>query len=329
MPVYNGQDYLDAAITSILRQTWQNWELIIVDDGSTDCSIEKICAYKDHRIRSTSNQRGKGVAAALNTGIDLAVGQFIARMDADDISRPDRLAQQVAHLIKNPQVTVCGTWVKYFGSSQGQWEYPVTDNRAKARLIFAPPFAHPTVMMKAELFDNGCRYDEECGYVEDYELWTRIMNTACFANLPLPLLDYRLHDQQVGKCMKEHQKIALVNVQKKIFVKLGLIPDHDELATHKILSAGTPIKDMDGLLRAEQWLGKISAANQNTSVFDQDALNEILFAVWWEACHLALPTGAKVWATYHNSMLRGYCNLSKFEEWKFALRSLCGTRGKM
>ena len=324
MPVYNGQDYLETAISSILHQTWQKWELIIVDDGSTDSSIEIIHHQTDDRIRLTQNQRSKGVAGALNTGLDLATGKYIARMDADDISHPERLAKQFTFLEGNPEISICGCWVHYFGTVRGLWSYPLNDANAKAKLLFSPPFAHPTVLMKSDVFADGTRYDEDCGYVEDYELWVRLMNRYRFANLPTPLLEYRLHDQQVGRRLNAHQKNAIEHIQNKLFTQLGIEPTQTEQAIHRKLSSGKPVDNFEELGIAERWLVTISKANLDSKVFDQTGLDEILCQAWWETCHLASSMGAKVWTAYRKSQLRVGSSLPKFDELKFAIRCIFG-----
>lgn len=322
MPVFNGQAYLASSISSILHQTWQHWELIIIDDGSTDSSVDIINRQTDSRIRLVQNQRRKGVAGALNTGLDLATGKYIARMDADDISHPERLTRQLTFLEDNPDISICGCWVNYFGTTHGLWSYPLNDENAKAKLLFSPPFAHPTVLMKAEVFADGTRYDEECGYVEDYELWVRLMNRYRFANLPTPLLDYRLHDQQVGRRLNTHQKNATEQIQNRLFGQLELEPSQVERAIHRKLSSATPVDDLAELDIAEKWLVKISDSNLDLKLFEQTGLNEILFQAWWEACHLASPMGAKVWTIYRKTQLRAGSRLPVLDELKFAVRCL-------
>ena len=154
MPVYNAQKYLNKAIDSILAQTYKDFEFIIINDGSTDNSLQIIKKYqkKDKRI-IVKNKKNKGIVAALNDGIKLSRGKYLARMDADDISLPSRFEVQVNFMEKNSKIGVCGTWVEVFGEINKNYllKFPINNELLKIRLLFSVPFAHPSIMMRRDL----------------------------------------------------------------------------------------------------------------------------------------------------------------------------------
>ena len=143
MSVYNGAPYLHEAIKSILGQTWSDFEFIIINDGSTDDSLQIINSFNDPRI-IVIDQENIGLADSLNKGLDLAQGDLIARMDADDISLPYRLQKQIEFMINHPMVGVCGSWVKTVGGAEETvWSYPEKDEDIKATMIFESPPCTP------------------------------------------------------------------------------------------------------------------------------------------------------------------------------------------
>ncbi len=196
MSVYNGEVYLAEAIESILVQTYRDFEFIIIDDGSTDNSSNIIRSYDDPRIRFFQ-QKNAGLAASLNKGITLARGKYIARMDADDVSLPDRLKKQLKWL-KMSSADVCGGWIKLFGG--GTWRtrrYFESDDAIKLQLCFRTSFAHPTILMKTDLA-RKIPYDEKVRRGQDYDLWVRFaLAGAQMTNIQEKVLNYRVHKQQV------------------------------------------------------------------------------------------------------------------------------------
>ena len=154
VPVYNAQNYLHETIESVLLQTYEKFELIIVNDGSTDNSEKIVRQFqkKDKRI-ILRNFKNSGIASALNNGIQIAKGKYIARLDADDISLPHRIKKQVEFMEANPSVDVCGSWVEIFGEFNDNFicKFPTNDKQLKTKLLFSVPFAHPSVIIKHKL----------------------------------------------------------------------------------------------------------------------------------------------------------------------------------
>lgn len=195
LPVYNGAAYVQSAVLSILGQSWTDFELIIINDGSKDASGEIVDALCDARIR-VFHQQNRGLAATLNRGIELARGRYIARQDQDDLSLPERFARQVAYLDANPDCVLLGTaaeiWVGDHADGRAH-DHP-TDHAALAfELLFNNPFVHSSVMMRrdAVLAVGGYTTDPARQPPEDYELWSRLARYGRVANLPERLLVYR------------------------------------------------------------------------------------------------------------------------------------------
>lgn len=213
MPVYNGATHLVEAIDSILSQTFTNFELIIIDDGSTDHSLSVLKVYekRDTRIKLISREN-RNLATTLNEIIDLAQGKWIARMDQDDIALPDRFARQLAWL-EQTDADICGGWVQFFGTSDKRiLKHPVSDDAIKMALFFGSVFAHPTVMMKTNLVKK-LRYDKCWEKCEDYDLWERAARANWrMTNIPEVLLMYRQHDAQIST--------ATLSVQQELTQKI-------------------------------------------------------------------------------------------------------------
>lgn len=195
MSVYNGEEYLAEAIESILNQTYVDFEFIIINDGSTDAAAEIIHSYDDPRIRSRE-QSNIGLTPSLNRGIALARGEYMARMDDDDLSLPERLARQVAFLGAHPEVGVLGTSCRIVDElNDREWEHqvPVSDEELRRHLVRGNPFVHTSVMVRMSALEAVGGYDEAFPYSQDYELWVRLAGCTRLANLPEALVVRRLH----------------------------------------------------------------------------------------------------------------------------------------
>lgn len=196
MAVYNGEAFLDEAVRSILGQTFTDFEFLIVNDGSTDRSGEILSAYGDPRIRVLDNPKNLGLTPSLNRGITAAMGEFIARLDADDVSEPQRLAKEVAFLRAHPEVGLVGSWTRLIdreGKKLGVSRMPREHLEIRWLLTFFCPFYHSTVLWRRQLVQDGVgMYSPAFQYAMDWELWVRIAAQMKVANIPEPLVRYRL-----------------------------------------------------------------------------------------------------------------------------------------
>src|SRR3990167_9343393 len=210
MSVYNGMPHLEQAVESVLEQTYKNFEFIIVDDASSDDTLKFLKSLKDKqslrsssfdelrtaglkRIKLIENKKNLGLAASLNIALRQAQGDYVARMDADDISLPDRLKTQIDYLIKNPQIDICGTWVKLIDENNqiiGTVHKPTNDEKIKKMNIWITGLIHPTWLARREVFEKLNGYDTHYDMAEDYEFLIRAKNFK-MANINEELLMWR------------------------------------------------------------------------------------------------------------------------------------------
>lgn len=195
LPVYNAQSYLRESIESILNQSFEDFELIIINDGSTDDSLSIMESYTDQRIRII-NQSNAGLPISLNRAIATAKGEYLARQDADDISLPSRLAKQVAYLDAHPQCALLGTWAQILAENtptDRSLSHPHLNGDIQLKLLFFNCFVHSSVMIRKSALEISGLYPEEKEKFppEDYDLWLRIAKHWEVANLPEVLLQYR------------------------------------------------------------------------------------------------------------------------------------------
>lgn len=196
MAVYNGRGSVERAVDSVLDQTFSDFELILVDDGSTDGTRELLASYetKDPRVRLFLNPANLGQTRSLNVGLAQARGRYLARMDADDACLPERFERQVEFLEAHPEVGILGTYCTPFDSAGNLgpvMDPPVTDLAIRYRSLIGNPFLHPTVMLRSDILGREpIRYDEGFRTAQDYELWTRLLDHTRGANLVEPLVLY-------------------------------------------------------------------------------------------------------------------------------------------
>jgi glycosyltransferase involved in cell wall biosynthesis len=196
--VYNSEAYLKEAIDSVLSQTFEDFEFIIINDGSTDSSTEIILSYKDPRIVYMDNGSNKGLIYSLNVGISKSRGKYIARMDADDIALPQRLQVQYDFMEAHPEIGICGANIEtFFDNSKEKLitRFPEDDRTVRAYTFFQSPFCHPTVMMrKAVLEKNKIEYPKDFFRTEDYAMWVEMLQYTQAHNIQSVLLRYRKHE---------------------------------------------------------------------------------------------------------------------------------------
>lgn len=216
MPVYCNAAHIEQAVESILNQTFTNFELIIIDDASTDDTLQRIKKHNDPRIQVIEKKQNTGYTESLNLGIDLAKGQYIARMDGDDISHPLRFEKQVALLDAEPDVILCGTWYRILGTVK-EVHPPIRNFGIRRALRRNNALAHASVMIRKQtLLQNNLRYNPDMQPSEDYDLWVRMLPFGKLKNIPEVLLDYRLHPGQVSQVQNELQQQKADLVRMKI-----------------------------------------------------------------------------------------------------------------
>ena len=232
MPFYNCEKYLDKAISSILNQTFQDFEFIIINDASSDRSDEIIQKYlTDKKIVYIKNRERKGIVYNLNKGIEIAKADIIARMDGDDISEPQRLEVQYQFLQRNPNIALVGCFAKLInekGEICGRKIKPITHEEIKKDILIYSPFVHPTIMIRKDVFKKVGFYREQYYvWAQDIDLWYRIIFSGYeVANIPQYLHQYRRSDSSV--VFKYAKQVALIDFRlrketiEKFKLKLSL-----------------------------------------------------------------------------------------------------------
>ena len=228
IPVYNAETTIDECIESVIKQSYDNLEILIIDDGSTDNSYKKLQQYKNQDNRIILFRReNKGLQYTLNQLINESKGSFIARMDADDICHIDRINKQISYVIKH-NIDICGAQVEFIDSKSQKIRRrsvinkPIYDENIKGYLLYDTPFWHPTVLGHSEVFKNNL-YDEKCTAYEDYDLWARLaLKNYRMANLSEVLLMYRVHDSQISSKKNIEQKVGAGDVRYNFIKQLAL-----------------------------------------------------------------------------------------------------------
>ena len=291
MPVFNGERYLRAAIDSIIDQTFRDFELLIINDGSTDSSEHIMTSYNDPRIRLDRNEKNLGLIATLNKGFNLALGKYIVRMDCDDISLPSRLAVLVQAMDRNQEWGLCGSWIKILENSDAVWvqTYPSDHDTIKCELLFDSPLAHPSVIFRRSLLErHRIYYDDRYRHAEDYELWCRLIQITFLANIPQILLLYRIHGSQVGTRYLHEQREMAKRIRIKQMESLGILPTGTEIEIHqRICTLYNENVSRYFIDQAETWFLKLSHANIDLSVFPEPAFSRTIGYRWWIVCKSA------------------------------------------
>lgn len=321
MPVYNAQKHLRAAIESILDQDFHDFEFLIINDGSSDDSENIILSYEDSRIRYVKNHTNLRLIATLNKGFDLAKGRYIARMDADDISLPNRFTEQVKFMDSNPDVVVCGTWFQSMGDSNSVVKYPNDDTGIKLMALYQCPFCHPTVMLRtATLRNNNLKYSSEFPHAEDYEFWLRLSQVGELTNLNQVLFKYRQHAESISRVESETQIRLSLDIRKSFFEAVGWKASDQELdlfrkANYRHHNLGT-----DELRVIKGTISGLLDANAKSAFMNQDRMTSILHNLWFNLCNNHAWHGMRTFRIYRELRMNGSENISPTSMLKFLVK---------
>jgi len=327
MPVFNGEKYLAEAIKSILNQTFKDFEFLIIDDCSEDRSVEIIKSYDDKRIKLIQNNQNLGISRNANKGIQFAKGKYIAQMDHDDISLPERLEKQVLFMEKNPHIAASSVWVEVFGRDKMIWEFPLNSEAIKCALLFCCPLANSGAIIRKSIFtEEGMLYNEAFDGSQDYDLWFQISKKFPMANIPDILVNYRKHNTQVSVIRKKEQSLKTELILKNQLVHLGINPTQREHRLHSNLSFWKFQDSLPFLDDVETWLTKIYMANKKNNIYNEKELLKVLAYRWWMSCKYASTHGLIAWERFWNSPLSKHNTLSHRDKIKFFLKALSGKR---
>lgn len=311
MPAYNAALFLKESIESILNQTYKNFELIIINDGSSDHTEEIINSYKDYRISYFKTPNNNGLVSTLNRGLLHCKGEFIARMDADDWAYPKRLEIQINYLLKNPDIDICGANIALWDGeyTRGKWIFPVNDTDIKANLFLKCSMAHPTIIFRQPLSSPTEQiYNEQYYPAEDYELWVRLMAKKKFHNINKTLLKYRINPNQISYKNSLKQSKMAFKISWEQVLNLNLSTEHQTnyKKTHHKLIIGPWPKEKDELIKLISWLKILKCSNEREEKFDKISFNHLLGKKLWEICFFLSSKKINSYGLFYQSKFNAY-----------------------
>ena len=323
MSVYNGEKYLREAVESILNQTFRDFEFIIIDDGSTDSTNEIIRSYSDCRIRLLENEENIGLTKSLNKGIDQCRGEYIARMDGDDVSLQHRLSKQLEYLINNPEVGVCGTQVKLINKTfEKNIELPTGHDEICAYMIFTSKLVHPSIMMRKTVLDQlDCIYNEKYRTSQDLDLWERLSKHTKLSNTSEVLFCYRNHPNQISNSNKSIDD-GYYDVGKRILNDLQLNPSIKNTKLLRDMWECTRTNSRELICMTLDLAENIIIENKKKLLFDQKLIQKIFGKQWYYFCRKNTQLGVWIYNTYNYSSLYKYYAASRKERSLFMFYSL-------
>ncbi len=289
MPVYNSQYFVEEAIRSILSQSFDDFEFLIIDDCSTDDSAKVIKKFTDKRIRFFQNTENLGYIKSLNFLLAKSKGAFIVRQDNDDISLKNRILDQVTFLEKHSDYLICGSNCRVFGINNAISFLPISDSECRVYMIFNSPFYHPSVCFRRSVFTNyQLFYDKELMPVEDYDMWTQISKFGKMANLPSIGFKLRIHGNNTSTLNFDKQKKILLNLRENYLIEnLQFKIDKGDnsllnMITYSSLFTNSEISGIESLFL------KIRDSNFSSSFLNSKDLDFWLLYFWTKVCFKGL-----------------------------------------
>lgn len=284
MPVYNASAYIRESIDSILQQTYTNWELVLVNDASTDDSAAIIHSYQDPRIRYFENEKNSGIVATRNRCLEAASGTYIAVLDNDDLATPDRLRLQVAYLEAHPETGLCGGyWDIIDGQSRkiATVRSPIEPIALKTFLLFNNCYCAATVMVRAGLLKKH-QYEAGSDMIEDFNMYHRIYPETNFGMLPEILARYRVHGNNESIRKLEGLRALRSAIDRKILTRTGITYTPEEAQLHSAFFSGafTSFKDKKQIRDLETWLLKYETFLKSHSEWDAEAAVQLFLRRW-------------------------------------------------
>lgn len=317
MPVYNGERFIKESIKSVLNQTFKDFELLIIDDGSTDTTSEIINAFPDKRIRYIRNPKNTGLGNVRNQAVKEARGEYIAWNDADDISVSTRLNKQVSFLDKHPDFGLLGAWVEIIDEKSKpagiEWKDNITAEEMPIALLFHNRFAQSSVVLRKSVLPLE-PYRQEYAPTEDYDLWLRLVGKNKAKNFPEILLEYREHSGGQSKLKSGNKENSVKMLITEQINKLGIKPNEDELAIHRTNYVYTGENLMGFISKREHWLSRLVEANDKMDRYDKENFRKFIGHTWLISCSSNIKKNPKIKKTFWLSPLSKNFSLQK--DWK-------------
>lgn len=292
IPAFNRENYICTAINSLLAQEYTDFEVLVVDDGSSDRTAWLVEQYDDPRVRLERMSGNRGIPAARNRGLELARGEYIALLDSDDYAYPHRLGRQVRFLDRHPEIVQVGSWCSLM-DAQGQLldrvrRHPTDPREVEAHLLFHCSLINRTIMGRtAALREHG--YDETYTRCQDYELHARLAERHSMANIGEVLVCGREHEGRITRTTRELGRERKMSIQRRLLDSIHMQFDEQELAWHYNLTQ-KPTPDLapaaDYVAWAESWLHRLEQANRQRKRYETACFERTVSGIWAATCWL-------------------------------------------
>ena len=305
IPVYNRERFVREAIESILRQSYPDFELLVIDDGSSDGTSEVVCSYSDERVRLVRHEKNLGIPQTRNDGVRHARGDYIAFLDSDDAAYPVRLERQLAFLDSHPDYAAVGAWVSWMSADgcliSRVKRKPVSWREIAALRLLQSGVENTASMARTSILRDH-RHNEAYDVASDYELWARIAARHKLSNLPEVLVRRRLHSGQITNQKVHNIRLARQGVYAIQLSQLDVPFTADDLERHALLRGMqkrnfTPSPAY--VEWARTWLLGLSEANRRTTIYPEPEFSRLLGKLWLRVCWRAQTgMGLAVWPKF-------------------------------
>ena len=325
MAAYNAESFLREAIDSVLAQTVADFEFLIFEDCSTDTTRQILKSYQDPRIKLHLNDTNQGLTKNLIRGMDLAQGEYVARMDADDVCMANRFEQQLKYFETHSEVSVLGSAVTFFDGKGDEFVgyQPTEHDEIKVTLLLGFTMLHPSVMMrKADMDQYGLNYDPEFVVSQDHDLWTRSIGKLRFANVAEPLLKMREHGGKITHTRKPKQQELSSIIRRRQLDELEVQYSQEELSAFNLGGSDISTITMEQIHALESVYLKIIKGNRLNARYEQRILQRRVAAQFRGICRQLLIEGSRVGRLFWRSGLRKYDSLTIIEYVKMVYRTL-------
>ena len=329
MPLYNGKPYVVAAIDSVVRQTFADWELLVIDDGSTDGGLELVkSTYADVRIRPLANAVNRGVAYTRGVGIAEARGEYLAWLDCDDIIMPERLEMQLDFLRRHPEIGLCGTWIERFGGDDHSVSRPPTNPELlRCMLLFTPIVPNATVVLRLALVRQyGISYDHELPIAEDYDFVLQCSQHFSVGMVDQVLYRYRVTENSLMErydAAEDKAFAAVKVVHARALAAFGLQAMDRELRMHRALNSALIFDNYSDYTATFRWLLGLLDRNDRTGYYDREALRKAATDRFYFISKKATRFGIRTLVFYvRNAMVHQLLYLSPVPLLKLTVRCI-------
>ncbi len=309
MPAYNAERFVKQSIESVLSQTLRNWELIVVDNASTDQTGNICKSFKDERIQVLYAPVNLQAAGARNLALEHARGEFMAFLDSDDLMADNRLERQWHFFQNNSDVGVCGSHMETFettihAGSLGTIKHPTSDGLLKSSMFFYDPFILSSLSIRASLLHgfSGEFFSKKFAPCEDYEFLGRLISKTKFANISEVLGWYRIHASQLSQTQKAAMRLQITQIWELLFEKVGINEIEIKLDLHESLVYQNE-HPFERLVQLKSWLEALWNAGLKVDFLPASDWNKTMGFWWFVACQRARPLSLKCWWTYRRSPL--------------------------